>query len=59
VSEPSGAGSSGAGSGVGAGAQPDPKDAKVDLEKLAEKVYKLLMADARMAQVRGDQTKRR
>jgi hypothetical protein len=42
-----------------AGSHHDSKDAKLDLEKLAEQVYKLMLADARLAQVRGDQTKRR
>ncbi len=43
----------------GANSHHDHKDAKLDFEKLAEKVYKLMLADARLAQVRGDQTKRK
>jgi hypothetical protein len=45
--------------GNSSGGHHDPKEPKLDLEKLAEKVYKLMLADARLAQVRGDQAKRR
>lgn len=36
-----------------------PVETKIDIEKLAEKVYRLMLADLRLAQARGARHSRR